>query len=79
MPPIDSGLKQRKEYQTLNASDIVPTQDNTGTEESFTLTAERNAVDHDVNARWWPLIWSFTASSMLTVAAHPDPDSYVEI
>ena len=68
MPPIDNGIKQRKGYQSLSDDITIPS-DAPEVAEVDTLLTQTILEEQDkVNTGWFPLIWSFAASSGLTVS-----------
>lgn len=67
MPPIDIGLTQRKGYRAISDDTELPP-DTPGTAESMALVEQMSSNELQSNERGWsPLIWSFAASSALTV------------
>lgn len=72
MPPINTtGLVKRNGYQSISEEDNLLPPDTPGTADSTTLVVQPDSVlQKTVNSGWSPLIWSFAASSVLTITAY---------
>jgi hypothetical protein len=70
MPPIDSGIKHRKGYQALSDDITLPPETPGATESEVLLPQSGTIEQQSLDTGWLPLIWSFAASSGLTVNAY---------